>query len=140
MMAQPIKTLELHYPMIQFLIMLIISIFYNFQLIWSCLRSYLLFYSNLPSTLQVVIFTFHLHNPQSEQINVDKLGLNYTLQGLNEAEGLRLHVGKVLNLSFIIYALGVEKGTSKILALANFSSDLKISTVFAKSLHVSFIF
>ena len=35
--------------------------------------------------------------------------------------------------------LGVVNGTSKILGLVNFSSDLEISTVFAKSPEVSFI-
>jgi len=34
---------------------------------------------------------------------------------------------------------GVANDTSKILGLANFSSDLEISTAFAKSLEVSFI-
>ena len=35
--------------------------------------------------------------------------------------------------------LGVANGTSKILGLVNFSSDLDILTAFAKSLEVSFI-
>ena len=37
------------------------------------------------------------------------------------------------------FKVGVANGTSKILGLVNFSCDLEISTVFAKSLEVSFI-
>ena len=37
------------------------------------------------------------------------------------------------------FVLGVAKGTSKILGLVNVSSDLEISTAFAKSLEVSFV-